>query len=168
LVLQAVADLKVAIAVIGCGNTNRRDDGVGPHVIGLLQDRALDDHVALFDAGTDGMAVMYRARGVEQLIVIDAKAPENQPGAIYEVPGDVLAAPPPNSFNLHDFRWDHALYAGRRIYGEAFPKDVAVFLIEASSMDYGLDLTSEVHLAAVQVADRIEEMVGGNGLDHGT
>ena len=162
-----MADLKAAIAVIGCGNTNRRDDGVGPHVIGLLKERVLDDHVALFDAGTDGMGVMYRARGAERLIVIDAKAPEGQPGALYEVPGDVLEAQPPMSFNLHDFRWDHALYAGRRIYGEAFPKDVTVFLVEAESVDYGLDLTSEVEAAAVWVADRIEAMVGSNGADLG-
>ena len=163
-----MADLKAAIAVIGCGNTNRRDDGVGPHVIGLLKGRVLDDHAALFDAGTDGMAVMYRARGAERLIIVDAKAPEQRPGAIYEVPGDVLEAPPPSSFNLHDFRWDHALYAGRRIYGEAFPRDVAVFLIEAGSVDYGLELTAPVEAAAIRVADRIEAMVGGDRPDRRT
>ena len=37
---------------------------------------------------------MYRARGAQQLIVIDAREPEGKPGAIYEVPGDVLAAEP--------------------------------------------------------------------------
>jgi hydrogenase maturation protease len=160
-----VANLNAAIAVIGCGNANRRDDGVGPYVIELLRDRVFPDDVALFDAGTDGMGVMYRARGVLRLIIVDAKAPEDEPGAIYEVPGEVLEMPPPESFNLHDFRWDHALYAGRRIYGEQFPQDVAVLLIEAGSVDYGLDLTAEVERAAVKVADRIEAMVRRDGSD---
>lgn len=161
-----MADLNVAIAVIGCGNTNRRDDGVGPHIIGLLKDRAFEDDVALFDAGTDGMGVMYRARGVARLIIIDAKAPENEPGAVYEVPGAILERPPSQSFNLHDFRWDHALYAGRRIYGEQFPKDVTVLLIEAGSVDYGLDLTDDVRLAAAKVADRIEAMIKAGSSDN--
>ena len=154
-----MADLKFPVAVIGCGNTNRRDDGVGPYVIGLLKDRGLDSGVGLFDAGTDGMGVMYRARGVSRLIIVDAKWPESTPGAIYVVPGEVLEAPPPRGFGLHDFRWDHALYAGRRIYGDAFPQDVTVLLIEAASVAFGLGLTDDVGLAAVAAADRIEAMV---------
>lgn len=105
----------MTLAIIGCGNPNRRDDGVGPEIIRRLGDKQLPDGVALFDAGTDGMGVMYAARGATHLIIVDARAPEKSPGAIYEVPGDVLEAPPPNSFNLHDFRWDHALFAGRQI-----------------------------------------------------
>ncbi len=154
-----MADLKTPVAVIGCGNANRRDDGVGPHVIGLLKDRGLDPAIGLFDAGTDGMGVMYRARGVSRLIIVDAKWPESKPGSVYVVPGDVLEAPPPQSFSLHDFRWDHALFAGRRIYGDQFPRDVTVILIEAASVAFGLGLSDEVGLAAIAVADRIEAMV---------
>lgn len=144
-----------SVAVIGCGNPNRRDDGVGPRVIELLRQQSLPPDVGLFDVGTDGMAVMYRARGVRRLIIVDARAPEGKPGAIYDVPGAVLAAPPPASLNLHDFRWDHALYAGRRIYGEAFPADVTVLLIEAASLDLGLGLSPAVEAAAGTVAERI-------------
>lgn len=149
-------------AIIGCGNPNRSDDGVGPFVISLLRDRNLDHHVSLFDAGTDGMGVMYRARGVERLIVIDARTPQGEPGAIHEVPGQLLEAPPPQSLNLHDFRWDHALYAGRKIYGDAFPDDVCVFLIEASSLDLGLEISPDVRAAAMTVADRIERLVASS------
>ena len=149
-----------AVAVIGCGNPNRRDDGVGPRVVALLREKALPPGVGLFDAGTDGMAVMYRARRVSRLVIVDAKAPEGSPGAIYDVPGAVLQAPPPQSFTLHDFRWDHALYAGRRIYGPAFPGDVKVFLIEAETLELGLGLSPAVEAAAETVAERIVELVG--------
>ena len=149
-----------AVAVIGCGNPNRRDDGVGPHVVELLRKARLPAEIGLFDAGTDGMAVMYLARGAHQLIVIDARAPEGAPGAIYEVPGDELAAMPPPSLNLHDFRWDHAIYAGRQIYGETFPADVRVYLIEAASLDMGLELSPEVETAARRVAERIALALG--------
>ena len=147
------------VAVIGCGNTNRTDDGLGPHVIALLGERALPSDVALHDGGTDGMGVMYRARGVAHLIIVDAKAPEGQPAAIYHVPGDELEAVPPASINLHDFRWDHALYAGRKIFGTDFPARVDVFLVEAEDLSLGLDLTPAIARAATAVADRVAAMV---------
>jgi hypothetical protein len=61
------------IAVIGCGNSNRCDDGAGPEVMrALIQRRADCDSpsVQLLDAGTDGMAVMFAARGCRSLIVV--------------------------------------------------------------------------------------------------
>jgi nitrogen fixation protein NifQ len=51
--------------------------------------------------------------------------------------------PAPHSLNLHDFRWDHALHAGRMIYREAFPPCVKVLLIEAATLDFGLGLSPE-------------------------
>ncbi|MEO1281327.1 MAG: hydrogenase maturation protease [Pseudomonadota bacterium] len=143
------------LAIIGCGNPNRSDDGAGPETIARLRKLTLAPDVALFDAGTDGMSVLYQARGATRLILIDAKAPEDQAGAIYEVPGAELTASPPNSFNLHDFRWDHALYAGQKIYGDDFPRDVKVFLIEAQSLDLGLGLSRSVSNAVKNVAARI-------------
>ena len=153
MVLSIMADIKLAI--IGCGNTNRSDDGIGPHVISLLRQCNLPSNTKLFDGGTDGMGVMYQAKGASHLIIVDARAPEAAPGAIYEVPGDMLQAPPPQSFNLHDFRWDHALYAGRKIYADAFPKFVKVFLIEAQSLNLGLELSPAAHAAAQNVANQI-------------
>lgn len=156
MVVPALAHLM--LAVIGCGNPNRTDDGVGPEVIRRLMERRLPASVALYDAGTDGMSVLYRARGMRKLILIDARVPEDAPGAVYEVPGATLSAKPGASYNLHDFRWDHALYAGRQIYGDDFPRDVLVFLIEAQSLDLGLGLTPKVSAAADHVVRRIEEL----------
>lgn len=149
-------------AIIGCGNPNRRDDGAGPHVINILNSYELPKHIGVFDAGTDGMAVLYRARGIKQLIIVDARIPEGNAGAIFEVPGEVLSAPPPQSLNLHDFRWDHALFAGRKIYKEDFPQDVHVFLIEADSLDLGIGLSDPVAKSAKIVADKICRLVTEN------
>lgn len=161
MVLPTLADINLAI--IGCGNPNRSDDGVGPEVIRRLREKNLPDYVNLYDAGTDGMAVMYLARGATHLIIVDAKAPEGKPGAIYEVPGDVLEAPPPQSLNLHDFRWDHALYAARQIYGDEFPDSVSVFLVEAESLELGLELSSRASEAVDKVAERIADLAAERG-----
>lgn len=146
------------IAVIGCGNANRRDDAAGIEVIRLLRGRvgisALED-VRLLDAGTDGMSVMYAARGCEALIVIDSSRTGSEPGSIFEVPGEQLESPHVPSLNLHDFRWDHALFAGRQLYRDQFPSDVTVYLIEAKDLGLGIGLSPEIHAAAVIVADRV-------------
>jgi len=148
-------------AVIGCGNLARGDDGVGPHVVRELARRALaaNPMVRLLDAGTDGMAVMHAAKGCRRLILIDAARSGSQPGAVFEVPGAELENTPPPSISLHDFRWDHALYAARRMYGEAFPSDVTVLLVEAQHTGFCLELSPPVAAAARKVADRVEALV---------
>jgi hydrogenase maturation protease len=148
------------IAIIGCGNLNRQDDGVGIEVIRDLKTRRLANaQVKLFDAGTDGMSVMFAARGCTSLIVIDAARTGVEPGAIYEVPGAELERPYAPGLNLHDFRWDAALHAGRQIFREAFPTDVTVFLIEAGAIGFGVGLSEAVSAAAGKVAARVEELV---------
>jgi hydrogenase maturation protease len=102
---------------------------------------------------------MYSARGATHLIIVDARIPEGSPGAIYEVPGEVLEARPNQSLNLHDFRWDNALYAGRRIYGDDFPDSVSIILVEASNLDLGLELSEAVQSAAQGAEARIREQI---------
>lgn len=150
------------IVVVGCGNSNRRDDGAGGEVVRLLHARGVGRNghaVRVLDAGTDGMAAMFAARGCTTLIVIDASRSGSKPGAIFEVPGAELAQRHEPQLTLHDFRWDHALYAGRHIFREDFPTDVVVLLIEAQSTEFGIGLSPPIAAATAKVADRIEELI---------
>ena len=148
------------IAVIGCGNTNRSDDGVGPEVLRLLREKRPASHdVKLLDAGTDGMAVMFSARGCDTLIVVDACQSGSDPGAIFEVPGSELEQRHEPSLTMHDFRWNHALFAGRQIFRDDFPVDVVVLLIEAASVTYGIGLSPPVDAAATNVVNRIGALI---------
>jgi hydrogenase maturation protease len=58
MVLPIVADMterSPMIAVVGCGNSTRQDDGVGQRVIQILRSKGFDaTAVRLLDAGTDG------------------------------------------------------------------------------------------------------------------
>jgi hydrogenase maturation protease len=157
----AESGTRATIVVVGCGNPNRGDDGVGPQVIGVLGARpiAADPRVRLLDAGTDGMAVMFAARGCRTLIIVDACRSGSEPGAIFEVPGGELELRHEPSFSLHDFRWDHALFAGRRMFGADFPSDVTVLLIEAASVELSLELSPRIADAAGQVAARVESLM---------
>jgi hydrogenase maturation protease len=150
------------LTIIGCGNSNRTDDGVGVYVAQHLQNflqTQNKNNVKVFDAGTGGIDVMFQARGSSRLIIIDASQSGSESGAIYEVPGEELEREREVSYSLHDFRWDDALYAGRKIFKEDFPKQVTVFLIEAESLDYGLELNPKVKLSAEWVIEHLQKII---------
>ncbi len=150
------------LAVIGCGNPARSDDGVGCTVAQRVRTlvRALTrPDVAVFDAGTDGMAVMFAARGSDALVIVDASRSGSSPGAIYEVPGERLERPYVATLNLHDFRWEHALAVGRKMYATDFPAHVTVLLVEAEHIGYGVGLSAPVAAAADRVVARVMDLI---------
>jgi len=150
------------LTIIGCGNPTRGDDGAGVAVARRLIDRfaALPEpDVRVFDAGTAGMDVVFQARGSRALVIVDASASGSEPGAIFQVPGSELESRQAPSFGLHDFRWDHALYAGKRLFKDDFPADVTVYLIEKESLELGLGLSEAVESAVERVVELIVERV---------
>ena len=139
------------LTIIGCGNLNRSDDAVGVIIAQRLQQYLAQHphpHMRVYDCGTAGMEVMFQARGSKKLIIIDASSTGAEPGAVFKVPGKELEALPEPSYNLHDFRWDHALAAGRKIFKEDFPEEVTVYLIEAENLGFGLELSPVVQHSA--------------------
>ncbi|HLO86791.1 MAG TPA: hydrogenase maturation protease [Nostocaceae cyanobacterium] len=153
------------MTIIGCGNLNRNDDAVGVIIAQRLQKYLSENphpNVRVFDCGTGGMEVMFQARGSTQLIIIDASSTGSEPGAVFKVPGKELEALPEPSLNLHDFRWDNALAAGRKIFQNDFPDDVTVYLIEAANLGFGLELSPVVQHSADLVFAELITMIRQN------
>ncbi|MBY0467973.1 MAG: hydrogenase maturation protease [Burkholderiaceae bacterium] len=160
--MPAVANLNPpaspSLVIIGCGNLNRSDDGAGVRVIQQLRlsfADTLPEGVTLFDAGTGGIEVMFKARGATALIVIDACRSGSDAGAVFRLPGSEIDTAHQPAYSLHDFRWDHAVHAGRRIFGADFPTDLTVYLIEAGSLELGTELTLPVSRAVGTVCDHV-------------
>ncbi|MGK4000589.1 hydrogenase maturation protease [Sorangium sp. So ce1024] len=157
------------LTIIGCGNTIRGDDGVGVVVAQRLAARLARrpvPGVRVFDCGTAGIQVMFAARGSDALVLVDASRTGAAPGTVYRVPGDELARALDPPCSPHDFRWDHALSAGRKIYGDAFPRDVIVWLVEAQTVEYGLELSAPVAAAADRVVERVLEQITAYAAAH--
>jgi len=153
------------LTIIGCGNLNRCDDAVGVIIAQRLQQYLAENphpNVRVYDCGTAGMEVMFQARGSKQLVVIDASSTNSEAGAIFKVPGKELEALPEPSYNLHDFRWDNALAAGRKIFQDDFPEDVTVYLIEAANLSLGLELSLEVRHSADLVFEEVVAIIRQN------
>ncbi|BAY90855.1 MULTISPECIES: hydrogenase maturation protease [unclassified Tolypothrix] len=153
------------LTIIGCGNLNRSDDAVGVIVAQRLQQFLTKNphpNVRVYDCGTGGMEVMFQARGSKQLIIIDASSTGSEPGAVFKVPGKELEALPEPSYNLHDFRWDNALAAGRKIFQNDFPQEVTVYLIEAANLDLGLELSPAIEHSANLVFEEVATIIRQN------
>jgi hydrogenase maturation protease len=152
-----------SITIIGCGNLNRNDDAVGVIIAQRLQQYLAaypHPHVKVYDCGTAGMEVMFKARGSKHLIIIDASSTNSEPGAVFQVPGKELETLPEPSYNLHDFRWDNAIAAGRKIFKDDFPLVVTVYLIEAANLDFGWELSHAVQNSADIVFEQIKVIIG--------
>ena len=160
--IDAAAAPAPSFVVIGCGNLNRCDDAAGVRVIQQLRHEfgaALPADVLLFDAGTGGMEVMFKARGARALIIVDACRSGSEAGAIFRLPGSEIDTVHQPAYSLHDFRWDHAVHAGRRIFGAAFPTDLTVYLIEAGSLALGTELTAPVSRAVTVVCGHVAQRI---------
>lgn len=150
------------LTIIGCGNLNRNDDAVGVIIAQRLQQYLATyphPHVKVYDCGTAGMEVMFKARGSKHLIIIDASSTNSEPGAVFKVPGKELEANREPSYNLHDFRWDNAIAAGKKIFKDDFPSWVTVYLIEAANLDFGWQLSQVVQHSADVVFEQIKVII---------
>jgi hydrogenase maturation protease len=146
-----------AVLVVGCGNLLRGDDGVGPILVRHLWENGVPEGARLVDGGTAGMDVAFQMRGAERVVIVDAAATGAAPGTVYRVPGAELEdLPPLQGLHTHSFRWDHAIAFARWALGDACPTDITVFLIEASGVGLGADLTEPVESAMEQVIGIIE------------
>lgn len=151
------------LAIVGCGNLARCDDGAGVEVVRRLNAQEHSTTVQLIDAGTASMDVMFRVRGAKRVVIVDACKSGSEPGAIFRLPGREAMTPTEHGFTLHGLRWDHALYAGCKMYGEGFVDHTEVILIEGAEFGFGLTLSESVQRAAQRVVQMLAALVVEHG-----
>lgn len=146
-------------AILGFGNPVRSDDGIGCHVIDCLK-RELGDapHLTLLDMGTSAFEVLFQLQGHARIILVDAVINTGEPdGTLYRLPVEAVSAAiqdDPMVF-LHSLKWDQALSYARKILGDAWPEDIAVYLIAVSDTRLEVGLSDPVRRAGDKVTNLI-------------
>jgi hydrogenase maturation protease len=128
--------------IIGIGNLDRGDDGVGI-VIARRVRRLLPASVEVREATGEGATLLDTWQGAEQVWLIDAVRPSGMPGRIYRL--DVTTSPLPSDFfhySTHAFGVAEAVELAR-VLGE-LPPSLLVYGIEAESVRPGAPLSSAV------------------------
>jgi hydrogenase maturation protease len=144
------------LAVVGCGDLTRADDGAGPALVRRLREDGVPSGVRLIDGGTAGVNVAFQLRGARRVVVVDATSTGAAAGTVFRVPGtEVEDMPPLSGLASYSFRWDHALAFARWLLADEYPADVTVYLIEAMDLTPGAELSQPAREGIDQVLDLI-------------
>jgi len=145
-----VALLREPTCLAGVGQPLRRDDGVGPWIVGAVRDALSGTCLRVIDAqDVPENFVPVIARGdCRNVVFIDAVAAAGPPGTV--VFGPLADFPEAESFTTHKL----ALSLSRKFL-EAAGKKVFLLGIVPANLDFGEGLTAEVERAAASLRDLI-------------
>ena len=148
-------------AIMGFGNPCRSDDAVGIYTIQQLQDRlAGREDVSVLDMGTGAFEVLFKLKGHQRIILIDAVMNSGEPdGTLFKVPAEEIASAPqddPMVF-LHSIKWNQALSYAKKILGNEYPEDIQVYLIAITDTRLEMQLSEPVRIAGDKVVQLVME-----------
>jgi hydrogenase maturation protease len=145
------------VLVVGIGNPDRGDDGIGAAVAERLAGRLPDD-VTLLARRSDMLALIHDWEGFDALVCIDAAAPMGAPGRVHrfdlahdELPRELAFA------SSHALGLAEAIELARTL--SLAPAEIVVYAVEGVSFDGGAPLSAVVAEAAPDVAGRVIEEV---------
>ncbi|CAJ0780197.1 hydrogenase maturation protease [Ralstonia chuxiongensis] len=145
------------VLVIGIGNPDRGDDGVGPLVTMQLAGR-LPPEVAIVARHGDMLALIDDWIGIDAVVCIDACAPDGQAGRVRrfdltadDLPRDVAPV------SGHALGLGEAVALARRL--GCMPEQMVVYAIEGACFNVGAPMSYAVTDAARLVADQVIDEV---------
>lgn len=139
--------------VIGIGNPDRGDDGIGPLVARRLIGR-LPPGVAVIERTGDVLALIEDWKGSDVVVLVDAAAPTTSPGRVHRL--DLVKDTLPTELSLastHAFGVSQAVGLARTL--GLLPANVVVYAIEGASFIPGTPMSPEVSAAADAVVTHI-------------
>ena len=146
-------------AILGFGNPVRADDGVGIYVIDELKKAlAQREDVSIFDMGTSAFEVLFKIKGHEQVILVDAVINSEEPvGTTFKLPASEVEGQiedDPMVF-LHGLKWNQALSYAKKMLGTDYPKHIDVYLIAIENTKFNTGMTE----AATKGGDKIVKLI---------
>ena len=131
------------ITILGIGNLLLRDEGVGVHLVRQLAGSDIGyANLNIIDGGTSPDILSLVDDGIDKLIIVDAVKAGNRPGTIYRFSFDDLDFDSETPISLHEIGVLESLGMMALLNGQ--PKSTVIIGIEPKTIDYGLELSSEV------------------------
>jgi hydrogenase 3 maturation protease len=142
--------LREPTCLVGVGNPLRRDDGVGPWIVGAVREAVAGTRLSVVDAQSvpeNFVHVVARA-DCRNVVFVDAAAAEGEPGTV--VFGPLAEFPEAESFSTHKLALS---FCGKFL--EAAGKKVFLLGVVPSDLEFGEGMTPEVERAAAALRDLI-------------
>ncbi|WP_291318446.1 hydrogenase maturation protease [Desulfonatronospira sp.] len=151
------------VVVFGCGNTLYGDDGLGPLVIKVLQDRGdLGKDVACIDAGTSIRPLLFDLilsdNHPQRVIIIDSTTDEDmEPGEVREI--DISRVDPKkiSDFSMHQFPTTNLL----KELQETTEIELGIIVVRAAHIPEKMQegLSPQVQKALDKVQEKVLQLV---------
>ncbi len=140
--------------VIGVGNPDRRDDGVGPAVAAAV---VVPPGVAVVSCPAEPTAILDAWDGSELAVLVDA-AVGGPPGRVRAGALDELGIAAEKPFSSHDLSLPQT-YELARVLGRA-PGALVVVTVDIADAGHGVGLSPPVAAALPEAVRLVERLVG--------
>jgi hydrogenase maturation protease len=157
--------------VIGVGNEYRRDDGIGPAVIGALAEHWLPDVKLVVSDGEPARLIDDWA-GMPLAVVVDAVMCEpSSPGEIHRTDVSLRQPAAPvdethtHSAGSHSLGIPDALRLAAAL--DRLPRRLVVFAVEAADVGFGAELSVPVAAALPRLIEAVLSELVANTMERG-
>jgi len=145
----------VKTVVLGLGNIIMSDDGVGVHVIRLLQKRyEFPQEIEVLDGGMLVLDLLSYIEGVQRLLIVDALQVDAPPGTIVRLEGGEIPSALSMKYSSHQISLSDLLMAAR-LLGRC-PSEIVLWGVQPARLDLGLELSPVV---AAQVEPLVQNVL---------
>ncbi|MGG5253907.1 HyaD/HybD family hydrogenase maturation endopeptidase [Neobacillus sp. SM06] len=128
------------ITILGIGNTLFSDEGVGIHLLPILEETLRKyNNIEIIEGLTDGMRLLGPVEDAENLIIIDAINAGKKGGTIVSLYGDDIPAYFGVKMSIHQLGFQEVLLAAKM--RERYPKKIAMFGMQPTSLELGVELS---------------------------
>jgi hydrogenase maturation protease len=146
------------ITILGIGNTLFSDEGVGIHVLPLVEEELKGfENIEIIEGLTDGMRLLGPVEDSENLIIIDAINAGVEPGTIITLVGDEIPAYFGIKMSVHQMGFQEVLMAAK--LRERYPKQIVMYGMQPSSLELGVELTETNEKKLVELKDVVINQV---------
>ncbi|EMT45948.1 MULTISPECIES: HyaD/HybD family hydrogenase maturation endopeptidase [Anoxybacillus] len=146
------------ITVLGIGNLLYSDEGVGIHILPLLEERlAQYEDVEVVEGSTDGMRLLGTIEETEYLVVVDAVNAGKEAGTIITLVDDEIPAYFGMKMSIHQLGFQEVLLAAK--LRQTIPKQMVLFGVQPASLVLGLDLSPIVQAQLPYVVERVVRQI---------
>lgn len=128
------------ITILGIGNTLFSDEGVGIHLLPILEEALKnEENIEIIEGLTDGMKLLGPVEEAENLIIIDAINAGKEGGTIISLIGDEVPAYFGIKMSVHQLGFQEVLFAAKM--REHYPEQIIMFGMQPTSLQLGVELT---------------------------
>lgn len=146
------------ITILGIGNSIFSDEGVGVHILPLLEELFKDDqNIEIIEGSTDGIKLLGPVEDTDYLLVIDAINAGKPGGEIITLIGEEIPAYYGIKMSIHQLGFQEVLFAAK--LRERFPKHITMVGMQPTSLELGVQLSPQNQAKLTDLAEAVRQQI---------